>query len=456
MSNGTAHSVPLPDELLEYIFDLATYGPSRDVEALTGLRTFEGDYSTDIDSACDATLKTKYALSLTCSLFRNLCSRFLFEDVRVGHGSEGLADALERNPQLGLLVKRISISSFGFKAAGHWCASYPPGTRRILQRCPNVVILTRPFDFPVESMDLQDDYPLSLPLSTEVELDDLEFPHLRRVDWFNSPFDSLPTTLPTPKFIWKTESLEVLTVGPDHSPVQNNEALIVDLPNLHTVRVRSIHTPGVIGEEGVEPAQIRLPALRRIVFSLPDGIYPLFFQQFLRACGPQIEELELAPNPRFLKHDFISVLMINCSNATTLNFPVFTTKPTRKNLNRQVVQIIYMVTHIGLSAAGFRKEDSEESGYFGGAASSDEEDDQWGRLAAHFLALFGERTRFSKVEKLTLYGREWEAIIPDPKFRGMLNLVKSKNVEIVCEDASVAATLNAVSESLRFWLTGSR
>ncbi|KAL5512517.1 hypothetical protein ACEPAG_3170 [Sanghuangporus baumii] len=424
----------LPEELLLHIFDLATYGPAREINALVELRPFEKDYSDDVDALCDEPLNTKRALALTCKLFRRLVLKFLFEDIRIRYGSESLAEAMEREQEVGTFVKRVSVSLQGFKASDHWIASYPKGTRRILQRCSNVLILTRPQSLPVEAADLEDgNFP-----ATDNGLDDLRLPNLQRVDWFNSPIDTLPSTLPTPKFIWKSNSLQTLTIGPDHFPLQLNTPPIVDLLKLHTIRLRSMHTPGNVGEGVIDPESVRLPALRRLVFSLPDGIYTLFFEQFLRACGPGIKEIEIAPDARFLRHDFISVLLLNCSNATVLNFPVFTTKPTRKNTRRQAVGIIYLITQVGLSSVGFRNDFEDE----------DDADSQWALLAGHLLALFGARSRFSKLERLALYGKEWEWILSDPRSKGAVELIKSKNVEIVCEHESVATTLKSVCETL--------
>ena len=437
-SQAVPSPTSLPEELLLYIFDLATYGPARDVESLIELKPFEKEYSADADDLCDAPLKTKRSLALACKLFRRLALKFLYEDIRIRHGSEGLAKAIEMGQEIGTFVKRASVSLEGFKAAGHWVASYPSATRRILQCCPNIVILTRPQTLPVDTVDLHGDN-YNLPI-TDINLDDLSFQHLRRVDWFNSPIDTLPSTLPTPKFVWKSSSLQTLTIGPDHIPLQLDVSPLVDLPNLQTIRLRSTHTPGDVEEGVIDTDSVLLPNLRKLVFSLPDGIYTLFFEQFLRACGPCVEEIEIAPDKRFLKYDFISVLLLNCSNATVLSFPVFTTKPTRKNTRRQHVEVAYLITQLALSSAGFRNDFDFED--------EDDADSQWGLLARHVLALFGSSSRFSKLEKVILYGEEWEPLLSDPRAKGAIKLIKSKGVEIICENERVAAALKSVCSSL--------
>lgn len=431
-----AASHRLPNELLVDIFRWATDNPMRDVHSLSILRPFEAAHDCDDFASCDAALKTKLAISSSCRLFRRLSKSFFYEDIRIRHGSEALAQSLEKEPTLAAHTKRICIPTLGIPEAGAWINLYPSGTDRILQLCTQTRLLLRPTaPIPVPVPDTVHGVPPAPPPTQESIEDALlneperldfsgqHFPFLLRADWYNTPFETLPSASRTPPMLWESESLTSLTLGSDYfQPSRDPDEVFVNLPNLQTLRVRSIQTFG--GRSRVtNPNQVRLPSLRRIVFDDPSAVYLLFFEQPLRHIRSQIKTLEFGAHDRFLRHDFVMVIIMNCSNVTDLFFPVFTTMPTRKNSRTQVVEIVYPITHLGLSAVGFLLESESED-----AAS-----EQWGRLGGHFLSLFGSSTRFSKVKTVTLYGKEWAHILPQRMFKGMLRMLVEKGLRIACE-----------------------
>ena len=437
MAPWMAATPQLPEELLAFIFYWATYNPVRGVDSLAVLKPFEAAHGRDEFASCDAALVTKLALFSSCRLFRQLMKPFLYEDIRIRHGSEALAHLFEREPGLAVHTKRVCIPPLGIPEAGNWLNLYPVGTERILRYCTKVRILVRPttpsLAIPSPAPDLGSPGP---PPPTQEGIEDAllnepeqldfpshHFPLLQRADWYNTPIETLPSASRTPPILWESESLTTLTLGSDYfRPSRESEQILVDLPKLHTLRVRSIRSFGG-STRGTDPSSVRLPSLRRIIFEHPSAVYLLFFEQPLRHLGPQISTLEFGACDRFLQHDYLMVIIMNCSNTTHLLFPVFSTMPTRKNSRLQVVAIVYPVEHIGLSAAGFLHDSSDENA----------KEEQWGRLGGHFLSLFGSASRFSKLKTVTFYGIEWMFVFPEEMFKGMLRMILDRGLRVVCE-----------------------
>lgn len=143
----------LPHELWVVIFYFATYNTIRDMNYLVTPPPLAILYEKEDDELNDAALKIKHSLSLVCSLWRKLVTPFMFEDIKIRHGAEELAFALEHgnktslNHGLGHLVKRVQLSLIpepGNKGIGTaWSNAVGGHTCRILQTCNNVVHLER-------------------------------------------------------------------------------------------------------------------------------------------------------------------------------------------------------------------------------------------------------------------------------------------------------------------------
>ena len=449
MASLSAASSRLPNELLVDIFRWATDNPVRDADSISVLKPFEAAHESDDFASCDAALRTKLAISSSCRLFRHLSKPFFYEDIRIRHGSEAVAQTLEKEPSVALHAKRICIPSLGVPEAGNWLNLYPAGTDRILQLCTQIQVLLRS-TAPSLTADGTRDVPPAPPPTQEsiedallneperLDFSSQHFPFLLRADWYNTPFETLPSATRTPPMLWESETLTTLTLGSDYfKPSRDPDEVFVDLPYLHTLRVRSIRSFGD-RSRGTDPNQVQLPSLRRIVFDHPSAIYLLFFEQPLRHLGAQIRTLEFGAHDKFLRHDFIMVIIMNCSNTTDLFFPVFTTMPTRKNSRLQVADIVYPIIRLGLSAVGFLHDSEDDNAVC----------EQWGRLGGHFLSLFGISTRFSKVKTVTLYGKEWEHVLPNRMFKGMLRMLVEKDLQVICEHPEVQRAWNVAIEKI--------
>ncbi|THH07799.1 hypothetical protein EW145_g3133 [Phellinidium pouzarii] len=428
MTISTSHAIRLPPELLTHIFGLATYSPARFIESLEEPEPLQEDSAI---AQCDAALETKYSLALSCSFFRSLSECFLYEDIRIRHGSGDLLKALEKSTKgtvnrNGDLVRRISVFPIGYDEGGHWYENISEHTIRILRCCPNIQVLTRP-PMPV----IRTSEPVNGQEADSFVINDLKFSSLYRVDWYNSPFDRLPSPMPTPRFIWQTPSIRTLTLGPDYSDFHPGEQeIIMNLPDLHTLRVRSMNSFGQLLGDGNPRIDVKLPSLRRLIIQKADAVYLLYFGRPLSRAASKLRAIELGMDKRFLYHDFMSVLLMHCPNTTELSFHVFFTCPTRRNLPTSAVQFVYDVEHVGLSAAK-----SDDMPW---------EEDTWQRLTEHFESLCGQQTRFSKLKRITLYGAQWAEYILDGALSGSLQLIRSRRVKVVCKESAARVAFEAV------------
>ena len=62
-SGRVVTSLPLPAELLVYIFELATVNPVRNIDRFVDLPPFESSAPSDVEQQCDEALKTKLAIA---------------------------------------------------------------------------------------------------------------------------------------------------------------------------------------------------------------------------------------------------------------------------------------------------------------------------------------------------------------------------------------------------------
>ncbi|EJD08284.1 uncharacterized protein FOMMEDRAFT_164946 [Fomitiporia mediterranea MF3/22] len=380
--------LPLPAELLLYIFKLATDNVIRDIDRFVDLPPFESIDSQAKDEQCDLALKTKWSITLTCSAFRRLCTDFLYEDIRVRHGSAGLADVLERSEMLapgagvGRTVKRAVLFPLEPEDDSAPCDRISKHTRRILACCPNIRAVFRPkvpLSGQCSSGDADSDDTVNVPL---------EFPSLQRVDWSSCPSDDPPTLSQLPCSIWSSESLKTLSVGVKEwsrfTGMQGTEVTNI-FSGIHTLRVRSLDA---FGTPGQRLFSLELPSLHRLVLEQPDSMYALFS---VVQYGDQITTLEFGLHKGFLEHDYIMVLLVYCPNTTDLYFPIFTTSVTRRN--SRGMSFTHSIKRIVLHAA-------VEEG------SEVDEEQKWDHLTSQFESICGEHSRFMKLERITLYGEE--------------------------------------------------
>lgn len=412
--------LPLPAELLIHIFELATHNPVRDIDVLVELPPFESINAGHHEQLCDAALRTKHAITTSCKAFRRLCSVYLYEDIRIRHGANHLADVLEQSVDekgvgFGDLVKRVILSP-----TSSGVPSVYGDTRRIMCLCPNLQILYRPRDSinPDSEAPSHGDIPYCL---------DVDFPSLRRVDWLNCPVDALPVVSQFSPSFWSMPTLATLSIGADqwrswHESSDTDDEVVSLRINTHTLRICSLDAFG----PGSRLFIVDLPRLRRLILDKPESMYALFgIAQF----GANITTLELGLHPEFARHDYLAVLIVYCQKATDLYYPIFTTQPTRGNSPQMSFQ--YTIKQVGLNAARLPPEMNAE------VEIENEDGATWNKIYAHFESLCGEWTRFTALEKIVLYGDEWDEYLEDAQFEDCVKLIRSRDVALVREDDSV-------------------
>ncbi|EJD08261.1 uncharacterized protein FOMMEDRAFT_151001 [Fomitiporia mediterranea MF3/22] len=458
----------LPTELLTEIFKLATDNPVRDIDSLVSRKPFEGIYASETEKACSAALCTKHALSLVCRSFRTLMIDLLYEDIWIRYGSDGLMEVLESSSAMdkkagkegqgfGRSVKRVSLSQIGNCGSSESLKNI----RRILIRCPNVRIICQAqkfSSFPInEGEAVRNDF-----ISCAPPVDDLDFPHLQRVEWFNARDDVTNAIAPMPSVLFNSESLRVLILGSNNFPAprlssrgqdqrekrdyrdlfDDSDApeTTISLPNLHTLSIQSIDTFGGLPRI----YRLSLPSLEHLILQRPEAIYT-FFNVALTPLATQVKSVEIAPDLRFLRKDFVSTILQYCDNAESVYIPVFYTKAPHRNEVPRVFLEFNHVKEVHLHA-------SLPNGYAYG------EEAWWAMLDAHFEGLCGGNSRFTVLERIVFAGKEWMESIRvcemnnDEKLKGrfkrVVNVVTRRGVELVAEDRDVQAVLEVVIQDL--------
>ncbi|KAL5483045.1 hypothetical protein ACEPAI_8274 [Sanghuangporus weigelae] len=402
---------PLPPEVLLSIFELATYNATRQIEYLVDLHPFEAIYSEERDALDKEALRMKHSLSLTCSLFRQMTVKLLYEDVWIRHGSSCLLEIFrasgagsDSNQGVGRYVRRVILTPNAFDDAP-----------QILAFCPNVRIISR-----ASSLVSSNSGPV---------LNNLFSPQLHRINWIDVLAGKEFSLNQSPQFFWHSPTLRVLTLDTDNLFTPEAEEawgpehreILINLPQLHTLRLRSCDA---LGDPEESWYSIQLPSLRRLVLERPLALYALHLG-CLAFYGSRIETLELGRYRRFLRIDAISIALGYCPNVETLLFPVSTTMPPAKNAldTPRTGWLEYRVKHIGLNA-------SIEDGLDHQVIST------WIHVQLKDLvdAFFGQGARFTALERITLYGYEWREIVCDEAFEPIAKAVHSSRVRIDCED----------------------
>ena len=397
-TKGSSCSVVLPSEIWSEVFYWATMNPARELDTLVGLKPFDSIEVIEDNSFMEKAFKMKRYISMVCWSWRILVAKYLYEDLRVRHGSTVLAETLEKSKNgigLGVFVKRVMIPVVLDR--GPWMDAIGRNTRRILQCCPNLLVFSRFHPFMVR-MHIDDFH------ASTARIDDLYLPNVRRVDWDNSPITAWWPVVPMPKFVWDLENLEVLSIGGDNfpwMPNDNDDSVLVDvlLPKVHTLRVRSFLRHGL---PGLKLAQLNLPSLKRLVlercpdnFSISAGRFPDTF------CGPKITTLELGRDVRFMWADCIAEMLVHCPNIKNLYFPVFSVKVLRDEVIRDCVfpNLKYIAFHSTLNSPFLYDETRA-----------------WTQLYGHFEAFCADTSSFPCLKTIELFGREWDEFISDDRF----------------------------------------
>ena len=433
----------LPTELLIEIFRIATDNPVRDIDLLASWSPFEPVHSNESGQAEKDALRVKSAIGLTSHQFRALVMPFLYEDIWVRHGSHELLLSLWKDTTLRSYVKRIAMTFDDENKSEEDVKAMVEDARNILSCCPNVRIVQRPRPEIQEEIKNHDVPPL----------EGFELPHLSRVNWYNGPGDDVFIAGPSPKFAWTSGSLRVLIMGKDDIPQEQNgedrqetvplqqrpqqldEPLkpFVRLPNLHTLGVRSLSAFSH-SRQPYDDVTFEVPALRCLVLARPEAMFNLIDGPLSHYTN-QIYVIELYPDFRFLRHDFVATLLTRCPNTTDLYIPIFTTRPPYPNEVPRVILEFTSVSCVHLHA-GF-----PVSGY------SYKEQSWWAMVEGHFQGICGPGSRFTELKQVELSGLEWKESLEDNRILPSLRLALGRGIELYSTDTGIQCMLENLTKS---------
>ena len=416
--DGRSHLHFIPEELSLKIIRIATDSPVRRTETLAELPPFECIRYASSEVQSWAAMRIKLSLAQTNSYLRRLALPYLYEAIWIHHGAEALLQVLQSSKGcsgLGKYVQHIIIPHSTHAVASDVLA-------KIVGCCPEVRILTRP-SAAIKHKPYQ---PL---LTNDLAINSDALTKVTRIDWNNTPTDNAEASSISPPFIWSSQSLRVLTLGSanfkDFANVQEGDQSLevvqteinIDLPNVHTLKLRTLDA---LGDPFSHWYTAKLPSLRRIVLEAPAGLYPLY-EGCLTFYGPRIEVIEFGTHVGFLRIDALALALFYCPNVKELCFPVFNTMPVRKNpldvpdAEYRFYKVERVVMH------GFAE---TEAGY--------QISRSW--MTTHFAdfidGLCGEGTRFTSLKTIVLFGSEWKELLEDSFIDSLMAISTDKGLRI--------------------------
>lgn len=409
----------LPHELWALIFYSATYNTVRDLNYLVNPPPLAILYEKEDDELNDAALKTKHSLSLVCSLWNELVLPFMFEDVKIRHGAEALASALEHgtksspNRGLGHLVRRVQlslISEQGLKGLDTtWSNAIGGYTCRILQSCNNVTHLER------RRMLLSHSSFGSglLDVGSTQDLDDFErlrFPKLARVDWNGgnprSPNQARVGYIPT--FILESPSVRLLSLRGTTWKIRGHGVLMA---------VETVYE-GTLLSDNCYDEQRELPSLSRVVIRHP---FSSFLSPIRTNCD-RVRVLEIGRHLKFLQ-PCLNRIMSLMPNLEELYYPLFFVRWCYDSSHRMYPQ------HSKLAFIGIHAVQNE--------ALQPEDVTEW-IIDKHITPL--RESILPSLRKIQLFGREWASISTLEGFQDV-RLALGAQVELTSDDPQTARAL---------------
>jgi hypothetical protein len=363
----------LPPELWLSIIRWATCGPpGLDVP---NFEPFIGSFDHDSKGEADAKA-VKCAVVQVCKLWRDLALSILYEDVKVGRGVQALVEALGktyRGEQLGRCVRRLELP---YPHTGTTTNTSSDLALQILQYCPELETLVRPF-----MLGSPDSVRYEFPIRSH------SFLNLKRLEWWHyndatrsGGINSLLDVLR------HSPNLQYLVVGGEMmNSVRTGNVL--ELPALKTLRLRRMNALFVH-----QICQWRLPSLVHVVVDFPleqNGLETIW-----RVFGARLCTVEFARHVGFLLSDQITRFLRGCPRVKTFNYFLNFTSPPPIFGQQCALQCIYlhafpcgMVTDMITAAQE--------------------------RLRLHLVFL--SRSSFPALRRIILYG-DWGNILRDPRF----------------------------------------
>ncbi|KAG2154577.1 hypothetical protein DEU56DRAFT_769250 [Suillus clintonianus] len=378
----------LPPELWLSIIRWATY-PQPGFHAST-FQPFLGSFDHDSSNKGEVdAVAVKRAVVQVCRLWRDLALSILYEDVKVGLAADSLAEALGRTyegGQLGRCVRRLELP---YPATGTATNTSSDLALQILQFCPGLETLVRPFN-PGPPDSVRYEFPTrSHPFLNLKRLEWWHFNDAARSGGINSLMDVLR----------HSPNLQYLSVGGEMWTHSTRDVL--ELPALKTLRLKRINPLFVH-----QICQWRLPSLAHVVVDFPleqnalDAIWQVF--------GARLCTVEFARHVGFLLSDQITRFLRGCPQVKTFNYFLNFTSPPPIFDQPCALQCIslhaypcHMVTDM--------------------ITASQE------RIRLHLAFL--SRSSFPSLRRIILYG-DWGSMLADPRFTEFTQTMNSRGCSI--------------------------
>lgn len=426
----------LPHELWVVIFYFATYNTIRDMNYLVTPPPLAILYEKEDDELNDAALKIKHSLSLVCSLWRKLVTPFMLEDIKIRHGAEELAFALEHgnktslNHGLGHLVKRVQLSLIpepGNKGIGTaWSNAVGGHTCRILQTCNNVVHLERRRILlsPVASRST------FLDTGSTQDIHDFErlhFPKLARVGWNGGDPRLLnnPSVDYVPTFILESPTVRLLSLRGMTWKMRENGVLMA-VETLYGLSydglVYDIFYDRTLVSGDSSDERRELPSLSRAVMRHPYS----FFLSPIRTNFDRVRVLEIDRHLEFLQ-PYLNRIVSGMPNVEELYYPLFFIRwchTKRNDASPRLYPQHPKMTMIGMHAA---HNEALQAGDI----------TKW-IIDEHITLL--RKSTLPSLRKIRLCGREWASILSVEGLQDV-RLALDKQVELTSDDPQTARAL---------------
>lgn len=372
----------LPPELWIIVFRWATY-PSDGYPA-----PYYQPFRASLETFHEP-LKTKHALVRVCRLWQALATVFLYEDVRIRHGSGNLKTVLA--DFLGSLVRRLELP---YAQTATEKLGDTHDVVEILASCPSLKTLVRPF-FGEPPYSVRYEFPAEIAsLSSLTRLEWWHYNSAARSGGINSLTDVLRNA----------PSLQFLALGGEFWVGSMHLDPPIRLPALATLRLKRVNALFVWHMI----KHWELPSLVHVVIDYPadhGGLDELWLQ-----FGSQLCTVEFGRNIAFHLTDQISPFLRGCTGVKIFNYFVnFTAPPTEALL----------VEQSSLQCLGIH------------AFPCDILDDSWRHLSRHFDFL---SSRFlPALKRIVLYGN-WQQIVRDSRISPALDRLEQKGCAILFAD----------------------
>ncbi|KAH8106691.1 hypothetical protein DFH11DRAFT_1830279 [Phellopilus nigrolimitatus] len=414
-------------ELWLQIFYWATFNPARDLNTLTSIPVFDSITQDQTERKYVNILRVKLNLALVCRWWRDNTREFLYEDVRLRHGAETLADLFEQSRKNcplalghGKYVRKIALPFVRYRPAGPvhgWARKEVP---RIIKCCPNLLVLSRYHRGQDEFFE--PDQESSAPCTNEKLDSDIRhaLAAVRCVEWNSGLMLNQHSPVAGPHMEWFAQTLEVLSLNEENylwPPDVLQRTSVVRLPRVHTLRVGTLCTLGNVGR--VHRYTLELPALRRLVLDSGETLTSLV-NCGLRVWGLQVRALEIGLD-RFMGLNTLLHLLKYCPNAETLHYSGFLVPPGRGDHEFRNLRLV-----------GLHVSRSDEMGPIFG----------YHLIEAHFKYLLGEESMFPSIRKVELHGMEWATLVSNARFQYVLRLADVRGVDISCKNREADLALD--------------